>query len=94
MTYDTVQKAVQDNEGAKEDFRGQLANISASINAMGSTFKGKAGRSFISYWEGTGQRHSEAIIKHIEKLDKQLQDIQKLVEDNDDQCASLFQYGL
>ena len=94
MQYDSIEKAVQDNDGAKEDFRGQLANIDAALNAMSSTFKGKAGRSFMNYWQSAGKPHSEALIRHIEKLDKQLQDIQKTVEENDDACAGMFSWGM
>lgn len=94
MQYDIIERAVQDNDGAKEDFRGQLANINSALQAMSASFKGKAGRSFMNYWESSGKPHSEALIRHIEKLDKQLQDVQKLVEENDDACAAMFSWGM
>jgi uncharacterized protein YukE len=93
MTYDIVEKALNNNERVREDFRGQLANISSAINGMGASFKGKAGRAFMNYWEGTGNRHSDAVIRHLEILDEKLKKIQQLVEENDDACAALFNRG-
>jgi WXG100 family type VII secretion target len=94
VTYETIEQAVQENENVKEDFRGQLANINSALDAMSSSFKGKAGRSFMNYWGGSGKAHSEALIRHIEKLDQQLDEIKKLVEENDDACAAMFQWGM
>lgn len=93
MQYDIVEKALKSNENVREDYRGQLANITSAINSMGATFKGKAGRAFMSYWEGTGNRHSDAIIRQLEVLDDKLTKIKQLVEENDDACAALFNRG-
>jgi uncharacterized protein YukE len=93
MTYDDCAQAITDNANATEDFRGQLANINSAVSAMGATFKGKAGRSFVNYWQGTGVKHSNDIIRHLESLDDKLQKIMTAVEENDDACAQLFSWG-
>jgi uncharacterized protein YukE len=93
MTYDTIQSVLQKNKQAQQDLTDQLQKIHSSMDGLSNTFQGKAGKSCMGYWNGTGLRHSQNIIRQLEVMDEKLLKIQQLIEQNDDACAALFKKG-
>jgi WXG100 family type VII secretion target len=90
MNYDDIQKAVKDTQTVRDDFQGEFNNINSAVDNLGASFKGKGGKSFLNWWNGSGKQHSQAIMMQMDKLDEKILKIMKLSQDTDDETAALI----
>lgn len=90
VIYSNLESAIGGNRAAQGEFNSELQKLDGAINGLGAEFRGKAGRSFIRWWDDTGREHSRAIIAKLERLDAKLDQIKDSVRETDEQIAALY----
>lgn len=87
---EVLDKAAADFNKEAQDTQRVLQQINSSVSQMGGSFKGKAGRAFLQYWNGSGRNHTQGIINQLRKLNDKITKINKEVEQSDVDTAALF----
>lgn len=90
MDFAVIERALNANKNSQEELKRQLSDIDSSIGSLGQSFKGKAGSSFVKWWEGSGKSHGLNLVSQLERLDDTLLKLRRKVEDTDIQSATFF----
>ncbi len=90
VVYGDCTTTANNINGSADQFQQFLNQINGAVQEMKSSWQGKGGRSFFTYWEGSGRQHSQAIINQLEKLDHRMRQVVKQVQDSDQETAALF----
>jgi WXG100 family type VII secretion target len=87
---EVLDKAAADFNKEANDTTRVLSSINSAVSQMGGSFKGKAGRAFLQYWNGAGRNHTQGIINQLKKLNDKITKINKMVEQSDQETAAMF----
>lgn len=90
VIYSNLESAISSNRTVQAEFTSELRKLDGAINGLGAEFRGKAGRSFIRWWDDTGREHSSAIIAKLERMDAKLDQIKDAVRETDQEIAALY----
>jgi WXG100 family type VII secretion target len=90
VVEDDLNKFAQDFTKEQQDVARVLSSINSSISQLGGSFKGKAGRAFLGYWNGTGRKHTQAISNQMKKMNEKITRINKMAGDLDEECGNMF----
>lgn len=94
LEYENADQAIRTLLETKEEYEAAQLGLRSQVGSLGKQFQGHSAQKFLSWWNGTGDKHWGTIVEHVNSLYGILDTIERMIVSADEQCAARFKYDV